>query len=388
MLRLIFFLIVLIASVWLGLIIVQHPGYVLLYYKPWMVQMPIWFAFLSFLVILGIFYFIIDSIDRIEFLWFRIKNWFRIRREHKAYSKTQHGLTLLVEERWKKAEHLLVAGLDQSFEPLMNYLGAAKAAHEQKAFDRRDDYIQKAYKVAPDADLAIGLTQAEFDLSQDQLEHAIAILNRLRQSNPRHPRVLKLLEKVYVRLGDWKNLEALLPSMRKAKIITKEEMALFEKNLFCEIFNTANYQSKDELQTIWNNIPRATRQQPEVVTAYVKQLIRVHETKLAADLIRKTLKYTYQPELVHLYGTLPFDNINRQLVIVGAWYKMYGQKPELLLTLGRLCTRAQLWGKAKDYFQKCLALGPNPEVSLEYGRLLESLDEKDEAVQTYRDGLR
>lgn len=82
-----------------------------------------------------------------------------------------------------------------------------------------------------------------------------------------------------------------------------------------------------------------------------------------------------------------FNNLNRQLVIAGAWLKMYGQQPELLLTLGRLCMRVQLWGKARDYFEKCLALGPDAEASLEYGKLLEQLDEPNAAMQKYRDGL-
>ena len=74
-------------------------------------------------------------------------------------------------------------------------------------------------------------------------------------------------------------------------------------------------------------------------------------------------------------------------MIVGAWVKMYGPHPELLLTLGKLCVQVQLWGKAKDYFTKCLEQGPNAEASLEYGKLLEFLGEPEEAMQKYREGL-
>ena len=48
--RLILFLLFLIASVSFGLVVVRHPGYLLVVYQPWMVQMPLWFA------ILGLFY--------------------------------------------------------------------------------------------------------------------------------------------------------------------------------------------------------------------------------------------------------------------------------------------------------------------------------------------
>lgn len=390
--RLILFLIFLVASVWFGLTILRHPGYVFLVYQPWMVQMPLWFAALAFLVFFILFYFLITSIDYFQFAMFRIKNWWRFRKEHRSYSKTQHGLMFLIEGRWKKAESLLLGGIHQSIDPLMNYLGAARAAQELKAYDRRDEYLQKAYQAVPDAEIAIGMTQAELELQQEHFERAIATLNRLRQLSPRHPGVLKLLEKAYVRSADWKNLQALLPYLRRARVLTAEQFQQFEKNIACEVLRTegVSYQS---IEHIYNSLPRYVRRNADVVCAYVKQLRALHKpndaviSKQIEDSIRKTLKTQWQPELAQIYGTLHFSNLNRQLVIVGAWLKLHGSKPELLLTLGRLCAKVQLWGKAKGYFEKCLSLGPNPEASLEYGKLLEQLGEEEEAIQTYRLGL-
>jgi len=385
--RLIIILLFLVVSVWFGLEVVRHQGYLLVVYQPWLVQMPIWFAILSLFIIFSLFYFLVNGIDRLNFMLFRMKNWLNIRREHKSYSKTQHGLSALIEGRWKKSEKMLLAGMNQTFEPLINYLAAARAAHEQGAYERRDSYIQKAYHAAPDADLAIGLTQADLELKQDQLEQAAATLNHLRQLSPRHPRVLKLLEKVYVRLGDWKNLQALLPDMRKAKLLNAQQAEQFEKNLYCETLRSSGNKSLADIRQIWSDMPRNMRKNPDVVHEYVKQLSRFSETKEMEELIHKTLKNSWQPDLVRIYGSLPFTNLNRQLVIVGAWLKIYGQRPELLLLLGKLCVRVQLWGKAKDYFEKCLAQGPNAEASLEYGKLLMQLGEQDEAMRKYQDGL-
>lgn len=384
--RLITFLVVLLISVWFGLEVVRHPGYLLVVYQPWMVQMPLWFALFSTIIFLGLFYLCIDSIDKISFGWFRLKNWLRIRREYQSYSQTQQGLILLIEGRWKKAEQMLLAGLNQSVEPLVNYLGAARAAQELQEFERRDNYIKKAYQIAPKASLAIGLTQAELEIERHQYEYAAATLTHLQQTSPRHPRVLKLLEKVYIRLADWQSLEKLLPSFRKAKLITRDELNTFEKNLYCEILN-AGHRNPDDLRAMWDRIPRAFKKNPDVVSAYVTQLTQFSDRKEIEELIRKTLKSDYRPELVKIYGDLPFTNLNRQLVIVGAWLKIYGPQPEVLVLLGKLCVKAQLWGKAKDYFERCLALAPYPEASLEYGKLLEHLNEPEAALQKYREGL-
>ncbi len=390
---LIVFLLFLIFSVWLGLEAVRHPGYLLLVYHHWMIQMPLWFVFVSLIAVFILFYIVIDSIDRFQFFWYRIKSWFHRRQERQSYSKTQMGLAFLIEGRWKKAEKFLLAGASQSFEPLMNYLAAAKAAHEQNADDRADSYIQKAYRVAPRANLAIGLTQAALQLKQHQYEQAIATLTHLQQSYPRHPRVLKLLEKAYVHLSDWQQLQALLPALRKSKVLTSEQSQQFEKNIYCEILRASANKSLSDLRQVWDHVPRYMRKNPDVIYEYVKQLsphvaITGSDTsKEIEDLVRQVLKHTWYPSLVKIYGTLPFNQLNRQLVIVGAWLKTYGQQPELLLVLGKLCAKVQLWGKAKDYFEKCLAMGPNSDASLQYGKLLEQLGETDQAMQVYRKGL-
>ncbi len=388
MVRLLIWLIFLIASVWFGLEIVRHPGYVLVVYQPWMIQMPLWFALLSVFVMLGIFYLLISSIDALRLTYFRFENWLRFRRENKSYSNTQQGLSALIEGRWKQAETLLLAGITQNVEPLMNYLGAAKAAQSLGAFDRRDQYLQKAYRLNPRDELAVGLTQAQLSMEQEQYEQAIATLNQLRQHSPRQPRMLVLLERAYTHLGDWQNLLGLLPSLRKVNVLTSEQMAHFEKNLYSELLRSHQYKSVEELRAAWYAMPRYIRKNPAVVCVYVKQLRAWPGTETEMEeLIRKVLKYSYEPSLITIYGTLPFEQLNKQLVLAGSWLKTYGQQPELLLLLGKLCVRIQLWGKAKDYFEKCLAQGPNPEASLEFGNLLETLGETEAAVQRYREGL-
>lgn len=388
MLRLLIWLIFLIASIWFGLEVVRHPGYVLVVYQPWMIQLPLWFALLSLFVLLGVFYLLMSGFDAIRFSYYRLVNWLRFRRENKSYSNTQKGLSALIEGRWKQAESLLLAGITPQVAPLVNYLGAAKAAQSLGAFERRDQYLQKAYRLNPRDELAVGLTQAQLSMEEQQYEQAIATLNQLRQQSPRQPRMLSLLERAYTHLGDWQNLLTLLPSLRKANVLTAEQISLFEKNLYCELLRTGQYKSVEELRAAWYAIPRHLRAQPAVVCAYVKQLQAWPGTASEIEeLIRKVLKYNYEPELVNIYGTLPFEQLNKQLVLAGTWLKSYGQQPALLLLLGKLCVRIQLWGKAKDYFEKCLAQGPNPEASLELGNLLETLGEMDAAVQRYREGL-
>lgn len=385
--RLIVLLLLLVVSVWIGMEAVQHPGYVFIAYEPWLIQIPLWFGFLATLFIFGLLYVLINSVERIQFAWFRFTNWMRFRREHKLFNKTQYGLSLLIEENWYKAEKMLLAGIDSSIDPLMNYLGAAKAAHAQGAYDRRDKYIRQAHMAAPQADLAIGLTQAELQINQNQMEEALAVLTRLRKKAPYHARILRMLEQVYSRLGDWESLQKLLPIMRKSKVLSAEQIQQFEKNLYCERLRHANFTDKKALSQFWAAVPRAMRLEPDVVHEYVIWLQRFSETHAIEDAIQRVLKTTWNARLVKTYASLTFDNLNKQLVILGGWLNLHGPHAELLLALGNICAKVQLWGKAKDYYERCLALGPNSEASLAYAKLLQTLGEEEAAVQQYRQGL-
>lgn len=385
--RLIVFLVFLVTSVWLGLTVLKHPGYVFVVYQPWMLQMPLWVALLGFIIFFGTFYALIDSLDQINLWWFRFKNWIQWRREHRAYSKTQHGLALLIEGRWAKAERLLVSGVKNTIDPLMNYLGAARAAQALGAIDRRDTYLRDAHQSAPEAELAIGLTKAELQCEQHQLEQAAATLTRLLNLSPRHPRVLALAEKVYVRLGDWKALLALLPKLRRSRFLSDAQTAVFEKNIACTLLSQPASLTLAELNACYDQLPRSVRKEPSVMTTYIEALAARGETEQAASLTRRVLKTTYEPRLVAVYASLPLTDVNRELVVVGAWLKLHGPHADLYCLLGKLCTKAQLWGKAKDYFDKCLNLGPNPAASLAYGKLLEQLGETAAATAIYRNAL-
>ncbi len=77
------------------------------------------------------------------------------------------------------------------------YLVAAKAAQELGALDRRDGYLHQALRVAPDAKVAILLTQAELQYEQGQYEYCLVTLHELQKLAPHNRQLLKLSASVY-----------------------------------------------------------------------------------------------------------------------------------------------------------------------------------------------
>ncbi len=388
--KFIFAIIILLGSVWLGLKIAQDPGLAYFTYRAWSVETPLWFAVVCLLLLLVVLYLIVRFFDSVDSSFYRWKNWLRWRRKNKSYSKTNRGLLELIECHWSAAENYLLEGIPQSDAPLINYLAAAKAAHERGAYDKRDSYLRRAHELAPKAEMAIGLTQAQLQLNQGQLEQALATLNHLRSITPLHPLVLRLLEKLYVRLADWKSLLKLIPSLRKANLLTTEQLAKLEEKTYQELIHSTVHKSFSlkDLTQVWQSIPRRLQKNPHLVYCYAKQLL-LHPESLAEveALINSAVKNRWDTNLVKLYGQFYTTDPKKQLNHAEKWLKSYPNQAALLLTLGRLSLNCQLWGKARHYFEDALKFEASAEAYFEYAKLLEQLGETQSALKNYHEGL-
>ena len=66
------------------------------------------------------------------------------------------------------------------------------------------------------------------------------------------------------------------------------------------------------------------------------------------------------------------------------WLADHPRDARLLLALGRLCQRRQLWGKAQSYLEASLAVAPSREAHLELARLLDRLEKGTDASRHFR----
>jgi HemY protein len=310
------------------------------------------------------------------------------RRELRARRSSIRGLIDLAEGRWSDSERHLMRHAADSKVPLITYIAAARAAQMQGAHDRRDDYLRRAYEQVPAAHLAVLLTQAELQIAHRQYEQALATLRHLQELDPKHAYGLKLLARLYRRLGDWMPLRALIPKLRELHVMPRAQIDRLEVRAVCALLERMDAKSGSAQATVlWSDMPRRLRSEIEVVRAYVQALIKFGEYKTAESIARDALKSDWDEELVALYGKTRADDPVRQLARVEDWLTQKGESAALLLTAGRLCVVAKLWGKARSYLESSIVLGGRPEAYEELGMLLKSLGEPEHAMQAFSDGL-
>lgn len=386
--KLIFFYIALVFAIFLGLNIEKDPGYALFAIGVWTVEMPLWVFAVCVLLLFATLHYTLNACYQLGSLHYRIKQYLSHWRTRSSQSHTKDGLIAFSEGNWARAEKLLIKGLPSSDSPLINYLIAAKAAQEQHELHRRDKYLREAKRSMPDTKIAVYLTQAELQLASKQFEQANATLKHLNHLVPKHPHVLKLMLSLYTTVNDWHELSKLLPKLAKSKIITTEELLKLEKDIFIHQLPHINVE-KDNLLllSVWSQVSTKLQQDNQLLTLYVKELIKHDEQQQAEILLRKHIKKQWHDELIELYSMLDKVDTNKQLKFTEKFISSQTNNAALYQALGIIAKRLQLWGKSKAYLERSIELEPSEKTYYELGELYHLLNDENAASDGFRKGL-
>ncbi|MDH5786201.1 MAG: heme biosynthesis protein HemY [Chromatiales bacterium] len=379
-------LLVILAATGFTMLAQQDPGYFLVRYRGWSVESSLSLFLLALAVVIVISYFVLRLIFGTLHIPGRFGYWRRHRLSLKARVATNRGLLALAEGNWPRAERYLSRNAHSSDTPLINYLGAARAAQKQGADNRRDDYLSQAFKSMPAAELAVGLTQAELQLSSGQYEQTLATLRHLRAIAPKHAYVLHLLRKVYERLGSWDDLLEIMPELKRQNLLTGEQVDQIAIRIHQQHLAQAG-DRLDALQRSWDEIPKHLHGKVELLYEYASRLMVLGAHGEAEAHLNDYLKREWEPKLIRLYGQVRGDNLSRQLATIEKWLRSYEHNPEQLLAAARIAFRNQLWGKGRSYLEASIGFEPRAESYCELGQLLDQLGEKERASECYRKGL-
>jgi HemY protein len=305
-----------------------------------------------------------------------------------ARKRVTRGLIDIAEGNPARGERLLTRGARRSDLPLLNYIVAARAAQIQGADARRDNWLQMALEQQPEAATAIQLTQAELQIESGQLEQALETLQALGESAPEQSQRIALLARAYRRLGDWESLRHLMPRLAKAGTMKSDELEDLQREVFGVLIATAADDSdRESLQAVWGSMPKALRAAPDLFAAYARAQARCGDHDTLEKFLRKSLKTSWNKEVISLYGELETSKPTAQLAHIEAWLSRRGEDDALLRAAAQVCIRNQLWGKARSYLESSLALYPDAATYQIFGRLLEKMGEADAAANAYRLGL-
>lgn len=310
-------------------------------------------------------------------------------RKAKARSNTTEGLLSMARGNWQSSLKFLRKGMSDKDATVINYLAAAYAAYQLGERDTWVELLEKAEEQYPTARSTVNYVKAQLHFNSGQLEQSLAVLEELKKSALNDGNLLGLLKEVYVKLDDWQHLEELLPSLEKNKLLDSEDLERVQKRIFMEKLyacrhaaDSGNESALGDMKSLWKKAPATFHEDEKIVSHYADLLVQLDDKQDAAKAIETALSKNWNTNLVQLYGVNEYGTSGQQLLVAENWLKANPADAELLLCLGRISMRNQLWGKAKEYYEASIKIAPSAEAYGELGRLMKHLGDI-EASESY-----
>jgi HemY protein len=389
----IFLLIALLASAAGGFFFLREHlatggGYVIVGMGQWSLETSLLLAGAALLLTFGAFYIILRLLIATVRLPTLLKQRGYEQRSRRSQEALYSGLIETAEGNWETAERQLIRHAADSGAPLINYLTAARAAHSRGALEQSEEYLKLAQESMPEAEIAIGLAKAEFQMSQQQFEQALENLIHLNKIAPSHATVLKMMHQAYAKAEDWEGLSRIIPKLHANKVMMEAEIKALEAETFGALLKKkAEARDAGVLRQLWQEAPQHIRKLPGMQQLYFAAMIDVGAGMEVEANLRDALRKEWSDTLVVLYACIQSDNPAQQLKQAEGWLKARKQDPVLLRVLGKLSARAGLADKAKAYLQSSLAIEPSAEAYQLMGDALLRENDPAGACQYFRNGL-
>lgn len=295
-------------------------------------------------------------------------------RGRKAYHAIIEALHEFFSGRFARAEKAAQCAMALGEQPGLSAMLAARAAHELRAFERRDAYLAQGATHLPAGDMMKVITEAELLLEERRATDALAVL----QTQPqKHTAGLRLELKALQLAKEWEKSLAVIDQLERRGVFNADQAARLRRHALAEhLHRRAN--DAATLDEAWRKAPDAQRRDTVVARAAAEGFIALKSGARAAEIIERSLEQTWDSELAALYGECAdadsaVGDIVPRIERAERWLTAHAQDASLLLTLGRLCARQELWGKAQNYLDASIAIEATYPAHLAAARLHEKL---------------
>jgi HemY protein len=231
----------------------------------------------------------------------------------------------------------------------------------------------------------------ELLVDDHQPEAALDAVRELNASGTRHIHALQWSLKAQQQAKNWPEVLRLVRSLDKHRALHPALSARLRELAYADLLSD-HTNDAESLQRVWATVPNSDRVKPYVAclaaTAFNARGLhdearRVAEESLAADWDERVIR-AYR-EAAAPAGSAA---LLAQIEACEKWLQTRPTDAELALTLGSLCLKQKLWGKAQRYLEQALSDASDPrmvrESHLKLAQMHEALQQPEEAANHYR----
>jgi HemY protein len=365
-------------------------GNVVFFYPPYRVDLSLNFFLLLTALLFLLLYGVWGAIRATQQMPQRVAAYRREKREREGNRALREALKALFEGRFGHAEKAAARAAESPDNAGLSTLIAARAAHRMSQYDRRNAWLAKTQD---DVSLKTARLMTAIDLSVDshQPENALEAVAELNASGTRHIHALRLALKANQRAKDWPEVLRLVRLLDKRHALHPALSRRLRELAYEDLLSTQAHDA-ESIRRVWADIPSEDRVRPFVAVRAARAFNARGLHDEARALIEKALAIEWDDRLVRAYGnsaaTEGSPALLAQIERCEEWMRTRPTDPELALTLGTLCLRQKLWGKAQRHLEQALSDATESEVvreaHLKLAQLHEALNQAEQAAFHYR----
>lgn len=360
-----------------------NDGYALFVLSPWRVQISLNFLLLLSLAIGVLIYFCTRLILRSVALPSTVKTLRQRKRKEHAVQAFRDAVRLYFEGRYGQSYRHANLAFDENESPGLAALLCARAAHMLRQSERCKIWLETAARYDSELRVARLTIEAEQALADRDYDGAVRALTALRANGQRHIAALRLFLQAEQGRKRWEEVVRLARQLNKHKVLTEQQTAPIIRRARVEQLREREGDLASQKQ-LWAQLPSVEQNDPRLLVQVAPIFMAAddHDTLLPA--IETALRNEWDEELVLYYGQYSGGDLRTRLGLAEKWLSNHNQDAVLLLTLGRLCIHAKLWGKAQSYLEASLATLQTREAHIELAQLHETLHHSEKAAPHYR----
>jgi HemY protein len=367
-----------------------NPGNVVFFYPPYRIDLSLnLFIVLAALLFIVLFT-VINALRSAQQMPQRVAAYRRDKREREGNRALREALKALFEGRFGHAEKAAARAAESPENAGLASLIGARAAHRMGQTDRRDTWLAK---VGDDAPLKTARLMTVMELAVDSQQHdnALAAVRELNASGTRHIQALRLALKANQRARNWPEVLRLVRLLDKRNALHPALSRRLSELAYDDLLSN-QAPDAESIRRIWASVPAEDRVRPFVAERAAKAFNATGLHDEARTVVEKALATEWDDRLVRAYRNSAAAEgsaaLLAQIERCEEWVAARPSDPELALTLGSLCLRQKLWGKAQRYLDQALSDTTDSaavrEAHLKLAQMHEALGQAEEAAAHYR----
>lgn len=367
-----------------------NPGNVVLFYPPHRIDLSLNLFCVLLALLFVLLYVVIRAVRATVKMPRKVAAYRQQKRERDGNKGLREALKALFEGRFGHAEKAALRAAELPENAGVAALIGARAAHRMRQATRRDQWLARLQDDSAMKTARL-MTMTELLVDDHQPEAALAAVRELNASGTRHIHALQWSLKAQQQAKNWPEVLRLVRSLDKHRAL-HPALSSRLRELAYEDLLTDKTHDAESLLRVWSTVPNADRIKPYIACRAATALNArgLHdEARLVAE---ESLNADWDDRVVRTYreAAAPAGStaLLTQIDHCERWMQTRPTDAELALTLGSLCLKQKLWGKAQRHLEQALSDAADPrmvrESHLKLAQLHEALQQTEEAASHYR----